>query len=227
MVAVGDEDGPLAHQALHLRMRLLVVNRPELVDNAQVIDCLERGPIAQTRLGGEDDLGMWIGIEPEDGTQVEFRRLEKSEAIGLGAGERLLVREDLSLAEGLEADAGQKALSGIGPAFDLERLVVEIQGRVIVLAEDAGSTPVPEEPGRSGVSIVLGVVAGLFLIQFQTDDVVRTRLVEAVLESGIDDIVGGSHHVGQRTDLGHVVPDSLEGADIGHGCGLLEGGSRI
>ena len=69
----------------------------------------------------------------------------------------------LPLAERLEPDAGEEALAGVGPALDLERLMVDVERGLVVLAEDALPQPVLEEPGGAGVAVVLGVVARLLL----------------------------------------------------------------
>ena len=117
MVAVGDEDRlrrPIS--PCDRGVRRLVVDRPEPVDDAEVVRRLERGPVADAGLGGAEDRAFGVGIEAEDRAEVVPGRIEEGEAVGLGAGERLLVRIDPPLAERLEPDPGQEPLAGVGLA---------------------------------------------------------------------------------------------------------------
>ena len=52
VVAVGDEDGPGAHQALQGGDRGRVLDLPEPVDDAEVVGRLLGGPVADAGLGG-------------------------------------------------------------------------------------------------------------------------------------------------------------------------------
>ena len=78
-----------------------------------------------------------VGIEPEDGAQVEAGRVVEGQAVGLGAGQGLLVGIDLPLADRLEPHPRQEPLARVLLALDLECLVVDVKGGVIVLAENA------------------------------------------------------------------------------------------
>ena len=122
VVAVGDEDGLGAHQALQGGDRGRVVDLPEPVDDAEVVGRLLRGPVADAGLGRLDDLVVVVGVEAEDRAEVVLGRVEEGQAVGLGAGEGLLVGVDLPLAERLEPDPGQEPLAGVGLALDLEGL---------------------------------------------------------------------------------------------------------
>ena len=76
----------------------------------------------------------------------------EGQPVGLGAGEGLLVRVDLPLAERLQPDPGEEAPAGVRLALDLERLLVDVERDVVVLAEDALSQPVLEEPGGTRIA---------------------------------------------------------------------------
>ncbi len=110
MVAVGDEDRLGGHQTLDRGVDRRVGDQPELILNTEVIGRLEWGPVANSRFGGPQDFGFRVGVEAEDRAQVVFGGVEEGESIRLGAGQGLLVRVDLPLPEGLEANPGQEPL---------------------------------------------------------------------------------------------------------------------
>ena len=87
-----------------------------------------------------------VGIEPEDGAQVEARGLIKREPVGLGSGQCLFVRVDPALAEWLQPDPGKEALAGVGLSPDLERLLVEVKGRMVVGPQNTLAQPRRRNP---------------------------------------------------------------------------------
>ena len=137
MVAVGDEDRLGRHQAADGGLRLLVVDDPEPVLDAEVVGRHQRRAVAQARLDGAEHLAVGVGIEAEDRAEVEPGRVVERQPVGLRAGERLLVRVDLPLAERLQPDPRQEAPAGVRRPLDLEGLVVDVERGVVVLAEDA------------------------------------------------------------------------------------------
>ena len=160
VMAVGDEDRLGGHQATDRGMRLLVVDDPEPVLDAQVIGRHQRSAVAQARLDGAQHLAVGVGIEPEDRAEVESGRVVEGQAVGLGARERLLVRVDLPLAERLEPHPGQESLARMRLALDLEGLLVDVERDVVFLAEHALAQPVLQEPGGTCVAAMNSVSPG-------------------------------------------------------------------
>ena len=120
VVAVGDEDRLRRRSGPDGRVGRLVGDGPEPVDDAEVVGRLQRASGRDGRPRGADHLAVGVGVEAEDGAQVEAGGPEELEPVGLRAGERLLVGIDLGPAERLEPDAGDEALAGVRLALDLE-----------------------------------------------------------------------------------------------------------
>ena len=180
------------HQPLQRGDRGRVVDFPEPVGHAEVVGGFLRGLVADAGLGGLDHLAIVVRVEAEDRAEVEPGGVEERQAVGLGAGEGVLVRIDPARAERFEADPGEEPLAGVGLALDLEGLAVEVVRRVGVLAEDAAPEPLLEEAGGPGVAVRLGRIAGLLAVQLEADDVVGAGIVKLVLEGGVDHVVGGA-----------------------------------
>ncbi len=173
--------------------------------------------VAQAGLDDSLDLAFRVGIKPEDRAEVEPGRVVEGQPIGLGAGEGLLVRVDLALAERFEPDPGEETPPGMRLALDLERLLIDVERDVIVLAEQALSQPVLEESGGTRVTTLGRGIAGLCAVELQADRIVRAGLIEPVLQGRVDDVVGGSHHVRQRPDSCNIIADTAERTHVGHG----------
>ena len=147
MVTVGDEDRLARHQAADGGVRFEVVDDPEPVLDPEVVGCHHRRAVAESLLDGSQHRALGVGIEAEDRAEIEAGRVVEGQAVRLGAGERLLVRVDLPLAERLQPDPSQEAPSAVLHAVDLERLIVNVERGVVLLAEDAVAQPFLEEPG--------------------------------------------------------------------------------
>jgi uncharacterized RDD family membrane protein YckC len=216
VMAVGDEDGPGAEQASDGADGVLVADGPQAADDAEVVGRLQgQGPLGH---GVEvlHDLVLGVGVKAEDGAEVHGGGVGEAEAVGLGAGQGLLVRVDAALAEGLEAHARHEAAAGVALALDLEVLVVGVQGAGRVLDDDVLALPVAQEGGGAGVAIAGLVVAGLFLVEVEADDVVGAALVEGVLQRRVDDVVGWSDDVAEGADAAQVIAERPESTDLGH-----------
>src|ERR1044072_3835477 len=95
-------------------------------------------------------------IETEDGAQVGSARPLEREAIRLGGGERLFVRQHDTRGEFLESQAREEseplvllaALRAMGLRVDVER-------RIAIAGENASPPPFGERPARRSVSIAL------------------------------------------------------------------------
>ena len=111
------------------------------------------------------DLVVGVGVEAEDRAEVHGGGVEQLQAVGLGAGQRLLVGIDAAGAERLQADAGQEAAARVAAALDLEVLVVDVQRPGGVLHQNVVALPVAQEAGGAGVAVLGLVVARLFLVE--------------------------------------------------------------
>ena len=106
-----------------------------------------------------------VGVEAEDRAEVHAGGVEQFQAVGLGAGHRLLVRIDAAGAERFQADAGQEAAARVAAALDLEVLVVDVQAAGGVLHENVVALPVAQEAGGAGVAVLGLGVGRLFLVE--------------------------------------------------------------
>ena len=75
MMTIGDENGPVRHETLHRRVSAGVGHDPEPIDNSEMIGGNQGRAIPQTGLDGPQHLLRDVGIETEDGAQVEARGL--------------------------------------------------------------------------------------------------------------------------------------------------------
>ena len=131
------------------------VNDPEPVLDAEMVGRHQRRAIAQACFDRAQHLAVGVGIEPEDRAEVEPGRVVEGQPVGLGAGERLLVRD--------RSSPGRTAPAAPAPGSPLrvcvvpstsKRLLVDVKRGVIFLAEDALPQPVLEEPRGPGVAVL-------------------------------------------------------------------------
>ncbi len=184
--------------------------------DAQVVGCLERSPIAEAGLHRAEHGGIGVGIKPEDRARVVPGRAVERQPVGLRARKRLLVGIDLPLPERLEPDPRQETLPRVGGPQHRVALVVKVERGRGVLTQHAVAQPLVQEPPRAGVPVHGRIVTRLLTVKLEPDDVIRTRVVEPVLQCRIDHVVWRRHDVRQRADLGHVITNAAEGANVGH-----------
>ena len=87
--------------------------------------------------------------------------------------------------------------------------------------------PFAEEAGGAGVAVLAFVVARLFLVEDEADDVVGAAVVEGLLQRGVDDVVGRRDHVAEGADAAQVVAVGAEGPDLGHVFVLSDSAGRL
>ncbi len=108
VVAVGDEQRLGGHQLDQLRDHRRIGDRPQAMDDAQVVGGFDR----RNLLGGgfEQVLGGVgvVGKQAEDLAQVRPAGAGQQQAVLLGARKRLFVRVDVSLAEALQLQRTMK-----------------------------------------------------------------------------------------------------------------------
>ncbi len=200
---------------------LHIGHRPHAMDDAQVIDRLQRRPAGDGPLQQVLGFALRVGIEAKDLAQVGLAGPREQQPVLLGAGHRFFVRVDLPFAEPLQPHAGHDAAAREGVSGVIELLVIDVDGRVRLGEQHAFAAPVLEELGRAAVAVVRLVVARLLAVEDQPDDVGRMLLVELVLQLGADHVVRRSNDVAQRADVPQVVTQSAEGLDVGHGFSYL------
>ena len=212
VVAVGDEHRLRADEARDDADRVLVVQRPEAVDDAERVGRLQRQAPADAGGDGRGDLVGGVGVEAEDRAEVHARRVHELQAVGLRAGERLLVGEDAARAERLQPDAGHEPLAGQPPALGLELLLVDVERPRPVLHQHVLAEPLAQGVRRARVAVVgLGVGRGLAL-QDEADDVVRTSGEEALLHRRVDHVIRRGDHVAERPHPAQVVAIAAKGS---------------
>src|SRR5205085_1510953 len=123
------------------------------------------------------DLSL-VGIKAEDLAEVHGGRAKQLEPIGLGTGHRLFVRVDPAFAETLKANAGHKTSPRKALPFDVELLVVDINGPRRVLHQNVVSLPIAQKLGSARVAVIAGRIARHFFVENKTDDIVGTAIVE-------------------------------------------------
>ena len=216
VVAVGDEHGLRPQRPGDGADGVLGGDRPDFADDAEVIGGLDRQRPADGRLELVHDAVVGVGVETEDGTEVHVRGVEQAEAVGLGAGQCFLMGVDAAGAERLQADASQEAAAGVAATLDLKILRVDVERLGGIADEHVVGLPVAEEAGGAGVAVDAVVVAGLFLVEDEADDVVGTAVVERLLQGGVDDVVGRGDHVAEGADAAQVVAVGAECVNLGH-----------
>ena len=166
----------------------------------------------------EDVLGfvLRIGIQAEDLAEVRLARGPQLEPVGLRAAVRFFVRIDVAFAEPLEPHAAHEAAARVRRAAFGEHLVIDVDRRVGLGEQHALALPLPQQPGRARVAIVVLVIARLVPVEDQPHDVGRVLVVEPLLQLGVDHVVRRRDHVAQRADVAEVVANAAKGLDVGH-----------
>ena len=84
---------------------------------------------------------------------AEYLEQFESQAIRLGTGKRLFVGKDLSLAERLKPNPGQKTSPRMSLALDVKGLLIHVKGRVVLRPENPLTQPPAQE--RRGPRIAI------------------------------------------------------------------------
>src|SRR5205814_2571415 len=95
-----------------------------------------------------------VGIKAKELAQVHGGRAKQLEPVRLGTGHRLFVRVDTAFAETLETDPSHETSPREALPFDLELLVVDINGPRRVLHQNVVSLPIAQKLGGTRVSII-------------------------------------------------------------------------
>ena len=189
---------------------------PHAVDHAQVVHRFDRRPACHGSIEHALNFARGIGIQPKHLAEISLAGPREQQAVLLGRGQRLFVRKDPPFAEPLQPAAAHESAPHTFAPLAGEMLVIDIERRHGIGGEQALVLPVAKEARRSGVSVVLLVVAGLFAVQDQPHDVGGVALVERVLEGRIDHVVRRGRDVAQRAHVPQVVADAAKGLNLWH-----------
>jgi len=112
---------------------------------------------AQLRAGEELAHGLARAcVEAEDGAQIRARGAQECQAVGLGPGQRALVRAYDAGEEVLEPEPAEETVAAARRAVgERELLRVEVEGRLGVGREDAGRDPLAQRLRRGGAALRL------------------------------------------------------------------------
>ncbi len=206
---------------------VLVGHRPELADDAEVVSRLQRQCPADRRFQPVRHGVVGVGVEAEDGAEVHFGGVEEAQPVGPGSGEGFLVRVDAAGPKRLQPDAGQEAAPRVAAALDLVFLGANVERLGGIADEDVVGDPVAEEAGGAAVAVAAVVIARLFLVEDEADDVMGAALVEGLLQRGVDHVVGRGDHVAEGADAAQIVAVGPEGPDLGHELVLSDSTGRL
>src|SRR5262245_22535043 len=160
----------------------------------------------------------FIWIQAENRAQVHGCGSQQLEPVLFRAGHGFFVSVDLARSERFEPHAGEESFADMAAAFDLEFLMVDVEPACRVLLNDALGQPIAQEAGSATVAIAGFRIGIQRLVQFEADDVVGAAIVETLLESGINDVVGRADHVAEGADAGKIVAMGAKCLDVGHDC---------
>ncbi len=216
VMAVGDEEFAEGHNGLQLFDGLGVAECPDGVGFAVVVFALH-----QRRLG-EDGLVhelygrvLGVGEEQEDVLVVGLGGAQEAQAVGLGAGQRMLVGAYALL---LEFDAGDESLASIFPAHEGEGLVIHVDGRLVIHLKHAAFDPIAQ--GLGGFGIGRFGIGDVFLRKDHADDVVRVAVVIFLLQLAVNLVVGLCDELVEVPGDKLIIAQGLEGSNLSHKRGF-------
>ncbi len=106
-----------------------------------------------------------------------------------------------------------------GPAGRREALHIKVERGFGVLQKNALLAPVLKRPGRTGVPVLPGMVAGVLFAKDDAHQVVRAGCVVAILHLRGDLVVGLGDNLWNRYP-GRVITKRAKGFYVGHGLKL-------
>src|SRR4029077_14974144 len=137
----------------------------------------------------------------------------------------ILVRVDKSRIERFQFYSGEKALESFRRRTGrsrgrcvFDRMVVE--GRLRVAFQHPALEPVAQGRCGAGISIMSWTVAWLIEPQFESNDILWMAIVQSLLPSRIDDVVGRRHDLFDIPYNRRIVPRAMKRNDLGHGGSL-------
>ncbi len=214
VVSVGDHRAPFVQITGDARQLVRVGQRPDAVRHTVI------GRGAQQRCGrhrrrhelaGE----AAAGVQQEDRFEVRPGGHGQGEPVGHRAGHGVLVRQDDPRVRVRESHRADQAPLDV-VAVDL---LVHVQRRSVVEAQDAGGDPLAQGPPGTAVPTVGGVLVGV-TGQDQADDIVRMRRLQRGDARRVDHVVGrGGPRRQIRPVVGHIPQGTKRREHESAGCG--------
>ena len=217
VVAVGDDKGGRGDALTHGIDHLGLVDDPQLMSDAVVVVGVDHRWLLRLE-GCRQPRGE---REPPDGGEVGPGRPQQVEAVALGLGQGLLVREDVALLTWLGQAEGtdhphRAATVGRGHLVGVER--PDPLG-----GEDAFFEPGLEQGGRHLIPVETAYQIGLG--QLDEHRVLWGAVGQVHALGRFDHVIGRGDDPVEPDHLG-VVPQPVEGFESGHGCSLAHLESR-
>ncbi len=217
MVSIGDKHGFVLDQPRHLRDQRRIGDRPQAVDDSQVIHRLQRGLARDVRFEQVLGLVLRVWIQAIDLAHVGLTSPRQFQTIVLGFGVRLFVRINVAFSETDQSDTAHESPTGIGLAGIVENLVIHVNRRVRFALQDSISLPLAEQRRGAVIDRVGGGILGLRFRQLQPNEVEGAGVVEFLLQIPVNDIIGWGNDIAERADTGQIVPQAAKRLDSRHG----------
>ena len=196
---------------------------PELLTEPHIVAKVDRGRFPLDRpFQQAHHRSLRVGVERPNGAEVRLAGFEQIQPICFGGRACILVRVDKSRIERFQFYSGEKALESFRRRTGrsrgrcvFDRMVVE--GRLRVAFQHPALEPVAQGQCGAGVSIMSWTVAWLIEPQFESNDVLWMAIVQSLLPSRIDDVVGRRHDLFDIPYNRRIVPRAMKRNDLGHG----------
>ena len=166
----------------------------------------------------ENRLGfvLFIWVDAENLTEITAACRHQLKPVLFGFRMGLLVRIDVTFAERLNPNAGHESTPREILAFIRKRLMVNINGPYVVGFQNSISTPLFYVL-TSAIVDRLAVGQVVATIENQTNNIKVASLVELVLVLTVDNVIRGSHYIGEYADFSQIVSQSSKRLNICHG----------
>ena len=217
MVAVGDKDLLVGHDALDFSGDGGIVNLPNAVIHVTVVDDVDNRRRFRRFIETSLDGSFGVVIQHEELPEVRLGVSRKLQAIELRASVRQLVSEDdlLLVRKGLRQTDEPLANQHLAAFGMLELLEVGVEGGRCILRQDAIADPRFEVRRGARVDIIRVVVTRLLTAFCQTNEIVGAGVVVFLLQIRRDLVIRLRDEVLDRPRLLGVA-EGREGEDVRH-----------
>ena len=188
VMAVGDKNRNVTQRRGDGVDHALIVHDPEFLGNVAHLALLCGVRLVGGRPEQIGNGGFRIVKEPEDRRHLRVRNLGELQAVGLGPGERVLVRDHI-LAQFSRPDTAQHCPARVALARPRVGLFVSVKRRRTILHHHARSLPAFQQASRTVVFLVGTELFGRNVGQVNRDDIVFTAGEQFGLFLGVKNIV--------------------------------------